>query len=112
MRHPRSFGSFPKVIEEYVVRDKKLSIELAINKMTGQTAKIFDIQSRGILKKGMGADILIMDIENVKANTTWTDIFAVPSGFEYVIVNGQVTDTSVKSSEPTYGRVLLKHKED
>ena len=112
MRHPRSFGSFPKVIEEYVVRDKVLSLELAINKMTGQTAKIFDIQSRGLLKEGMGADILIMDIENIKANTTWTDIYAVPTGFDYVIVNGHVTDTAVKSSEPTFGRVLLKHKGD
>lgn len=112
MRHPRSFGSFPKVIEEYVVRDKVLSIELAINKMTGQTAKIFDILTRGLLKEGMGADILVIDLENIKANTTWTDIFAAPSGFDYVIVNGQVTDTAVKSSEPTYGRVLLKHKGD
>lgn len=112
MRHPRSFGSFPKVIEEYVVRDKVMSLELAINKMTGQTAKIFDIQTRGILKAGMGADVLVMDIENIKANTTWTDIYAEPSGFDYVIVNGQVTNTTPNSSEPTYGRVLLKTKGD
>ncbi len=112
MRHPRSFGSFPKIIEEYVVRDGLLSLELAINKMTGQTAKIFDIQTRGFLKQGMGADILVMDIENVKANTTWTDLFAEPTGFDYVIVNGRVTDTSTNSSEPTYGRVLLKTQGD
>lgn len=112
MRHPRSFGSFPKVIEEYVVRDKLLSLELAINKMTGQTAKIFDIQTRGLLKEGMGADILVMDLENVKANTTWTDIYAEPTGFDAVIVNGNVTDTSVKSSSPIFGRVLLKTKGD
>lgn len=112
MRHPRSFGSFPKVIEEYVVRDKVMSIELAINKMTGQTANIFGIQTRGLLKEGMGADILVMDLENIKANTTWTDIYAQPTGFDYVIVNGKVTDTSPKSSEPTYGRVLLKHQGD
>lgn len=112
MRHPRSFGSFPKVIEEYVVRDKVLPLELAINKMTGQTASIFDIQTRGLLKVGYGADILVMDIDNVKANTTWTDIYAEPSGFDYVIVNGKITDTSVDSGEPTFGRVLLKNKGD
>lgn len=112
MRHPRSFGSFPKVIEEYVVRDKLLSLELAINKMTGQTAHIFRLQSRGLLKEGYGADILVMDLHNVKANTTWTDIYAEPTGFDYVIVNGHITDTSVKSSQPTYGRVLLKTKGD
>jgi N-acyl-D-amino-acid deacylase len=112
MRHPRSFGSFPKVIEEYVVRDKLLSLELAINKMAGQTANIFDIQSRGLLKAGMGADILVIDLENIKANTTWTDIYAAPTGFDYVIVNGHVTDTAPKSSGAIYGRVLLKIKGD
>lgn len=112
MRHPRSFGSFPKIIEEYVVRDGVLSLELAINKMTGQTAKIFDIQTRGLLKPGMGADILVMDIENVRANTTWTDIFAEPTGFDYVIVNGRITDIAANSSEPTFGRVLLKTQGD
>jgi N-acyl-D-amino-acid deacylase len=112
MRHPRSFGSFPKVIEEYVVRDKVMSIELTINKMTGQTANIFGIKSRGLLKEGMGADIIVMDLQNVKANTTWTDIYAEPTGFDYVIVNGHVTNTVPKSSEPTYGRVLLKTKGD
>ena len=112
MRHPRSFGSFPKVIEEYVVRDKVMSLELAINKMTGQTANIFDIQSRGTLEIGKAADIIVMDLENVTAGTTWTDIFAEPTGFDYVIVNGQITDITAKSSEPTYGRVLLKTNGD
>ncbi|MEZ5757734.1 MAG: amidohydrolase family protein [Emcibacteraceae bacterium] len=112
MRHPRSFGSFPKVIEEYVVRDKMMPIELAVNKMTGQTANIFDIQTRGLLKEGYGADILVMDLDNLRANTTWTDIYAEPTGFDYIIVNGKVTDPSVKADKPTFGRVLLKTKGD
>ncbi|MCC3861860.1 N-acyl-D-amino-acid deacylase family protein [Pseudemcibacter aquimaris] len=112
MRHPRSFGSFPKVLHEYVVRDKLMSLELAINKMTGQTADIFDIQTRGRLKQGMGADILVIDLENVRAGTTWTDIFAEPTGFDAVIVNGKATDISAGSDSPIYGRVLLKTKGD
>ncbi len=112
MRHPRSFGSFPKVIEEYVVRDKTMSIELAIHKMTGLTAKTFGIQTRGLLKQGYGADILVIDLNNVKASTSWSDIYAQPTGFDYVIVNGKITDTSVKSKSPVFGRILLKHKAD
>lgn len=112
MRHPRSFGSFPKVIEEYVVKDKVLPLELAIHKMTGQTAQTFGLKSRGLLKKGYGADVLVMDLKNIKANTTWTNIYAEPKGFDYVIVNGHVTDTSARSPKPTYGRVLLKTKGD
>ena len=95
-----------------MVRDKLMTIEMTINKMTGQTANIFDILTRGLLKPGMGADILVIDLENVKANTTWTDIYAEPTGFDYVIVNGHITDTTAKSSEPTFGRVLLKHMGD
>jgi N-acyl-D-amino-acid deacylase len=112
MRHPRSFGSFPKVIEEYVVRDKILSLELAIHKMTGQTADIFGIKTRGRLKAGFGADILVMDIADMKANTTWTDIYAQPTGFEYIIVNGKVADSTPNSTQPTSGRVLLKNMGD
>lgn len=112
MRHPRSFGSFPKVLHEYVVRDKLIPLELAINKMTGQTADIFDILTRGRLKEGMGADILVIDLENVRAGTTWTDIFAEPTGFDAVIVNGKVTDTTKESDSPIYGRVLRKTKGD
>jgi len=112
MRHPRSFGSFPKVIGEYVMRDKAMSIEFAINKMTGLTAKTFGIQTRGLLKQGYGADILVIDLDNVKAGTSWSDIYAQPTGFDYVIVNGKITDTSPKSKSPVFGRVLRKHKAD
>lgn len=112
MRHPRSFGSFPKVLYEYVVRDKVMSLELAINKMTGQTADIFDIQTRGRLKEGLAADIVVLDLENVRPGTDWTDVYAEPSGFDAVIVNGMITDTTAGSDSPIYGRILRKTKGD
>ena len=112
MRHPRSFGSFPKVLYEYVVRDKVMSLELAINKMTGQTADIFDIQTRGRLKEGMAADIVVMDLENVRPGTDWTDVYAEPTGFDAVIVNGMITDTTAGSDSRINGRILRKTKGD
>ncbi|PHR61464.1 MAG: N-acyl-D-amino acid deacylase [Robiginitomaculum sp.] len=112
MRHPRSFGSFPKILEEYVVRDKLLSIELAIHKMSSLTAQTFGLKSRGILKAGLAADILVIDLKHVKAGTNWTDIYAQPSGFDAVIVNGKIADTSEKSTTPNYGRSLRKHRND
>ena len=108
MRHPRSFGSFPKIIETYVVKDKLLSIEQAVHKMSGLTADTFGIQSRGQIKAGLAADILIFDPKNIRANTGWTDIMAQPSGFDAVIVNGQVADISAGSDAPVYGRALRK----
>lgn len=112
MRHPRSFGSFPKILEDYVVRDHLLSIELAVHKMSGLTAQTFGLKSRGVLKAGLAADILVIDLAHVKAGTGWADIYAQPSGFDAVIVNGNIADTSEKSTTPNYGRSLQKHKND
>ena len=53
-----------------------------------------------------------MDLDNLRANTTWTDIYAEPTGFDYIIVNGKVSDPTVKADKPTFGRVLLKTKGD
>ena len=108
MRHPRSFGSFPKVLEDYVVRDKLMSVERAVHKMSGLTAQTFGLKSRGILKPGLAADILVIDLEHIKAGTGWSDIKAKPSGFDAVIVNGKVTDTEENSEAPVYGRILRK----
>ena len=112
MRHPRSYGSFPKVIEEYVVRDKLIPIELAVHKMTGLTAKTFDIKTRGFLKSGMAADILVINLDEITAGTDWSDINAKPTGFDAVIVNGQITETAEKSNVEVYGRTLLKTRGD
>jgi N-acyl-D-amino-acid deacylase len=112
MRHPRSYGSFAKILEEYVVRDKLLSPELAVHKMSGLTAQTFGILSRGTLAPGMAADILVIDLANVKAGTGWSNIQAQPSGFDAVIVNGHVTDTTKQSGADVYGRMLLKTKGD
>jgi len=108
MRHPRSFGSFPKIIEDYVVRDETLSIEQAIHKMSGLTAQTFSIQTRGLLKPGLAADILVFDPTNIKANTGWSDIMAQPTGFDAVIVNGQPTDITAVSGAPVFGKTLRK----
>ncbi len=108
MRHPRSFGSFPKIIEEYVVKDGLLTIEQAVHKMSGLTAQTFALKSRGQLKSGLAADILIFDPVNVKANTGWSDIMAEPTGFDAVIVNGHITDIAAGSGEPVYGKALRK----
>lgn len=108
MRHPRSFGSFPKIIETYVVNDNLLTLEQAVHKMSGLTAKTFGIQSRGQIKVGQAADILVYDPANIRANTGWSDITAQPTGFDAVIVNGQVTDIKAGSGAPVYGRALRK----
>jgi N-acyl-D-amino-acid deacylase len=91
-----------------VVRDETLSIEQAIHKMSGLTAQTFSIQTRGLLKPGLAADILVFDPTNIKANTGWSDIMAQPTGFDAVIVNGQPTDIMAVSGAPVFGKTLRK----
>ena len=111
MRHPRGYGSFAKIIEEYVIKRKRLNLEAAIHKMTYLPAQTIGIQKRGLIQKGYFADLLVFAPSQIKANATYENPHQLATGFEYVIVNGQVTykkgDFTTKNTTLT-GRVLNK----
>lgn len=90
MRHPRGYGSFAKIIEEYVRNRNSLSLEEAIRKMTSLPAEIIGIPKRGILAPGYYADLLIFDPAQVKANANYENPHQLASGFAVVMVNGVV----------------------
>ncbi len=107
MHHPRGYGSFAKIIEEDVQTNKLLTLENAIYKMTGLSAKIVGLKDRGIIKKGLKADIVIFDPEEVKSKATFDQPHQLAVGFKYVFVNGHL----VKEGDDFYnrrGEVLLK----
>jgi len=111
MRHPRGYGSFAKIIEEYVLKQKRLSLVEAIRKMTHFPAQTIGLQKRGLIQKGNFADLLIFDPTAIKANATYEKPHQLASGFEYVMVNGQITyskeDFTTKKTALA-GRVLYK----
>lgn len=88
--HPRSFGTFPRVLGRYVREIKLLSLEEAISKMTYLPAKKMNIIDRGIIKEGAYADITIFDPDRIIDKATYDDPFQYPEGIEYVIVNGEI----------------------
>ena len=59
--HPRGYGSYPKVLGQYVRENKYLTIEQAVNKMTGVAANNMGLKKRGILAPDMVADIVVFD---------------------------------------------------
>ena len=89
MRHPRAAGTYAKLVEEYVVRDKKLSIEEMVRKATGFPAQTLRLTDRGLIREGAKADLLVFDPAKVKARSTYVDPFAMADGFDLVMVNGQ-----------------------
>ncbi|MBI5183631.1 MAG: amidohydrolase family protein, partial [Nitrospinae bacterium] len=110
--HPRTFGTFPRILGRYVRDIGLLDLSTAIKKMTLYPCKRLGINDRGLIKEGMYADIVIFDPANVSDTATYEYPFKYPSGIEYVIVNGVVT---VKKGEHTMalaGRVLRRDGED
>jgi len=89
MRHPRATGTYAKLIEEYVVRDRKLPIEEAVRKATSLPAHILRLADRGVIRPGAKADLLLFDPGKVRARSTYLDPFASAEGFDLVMVNGR-----------------------
>ena len=86
--HPRSFGTFPKVLGHYVRNKGILSIEEAVFKMTWLPARIMGIPFRGQIKQGYFADLVILDPDRVASRATYLQPDRYPEGIPYVIVNG------------------------
>jgi N-acyl-D-amino-acid deacylase len=89
--HPRSFGTFPRVLGHYVREEKVMPLETAIHKMTGMPAKKIRLSDRGVIRPGAFADMVAFDPAMVRDEATFTDPRRAPSGIGMVVVNGVVT---------------------
>lgn len=107
-KHPRSYGSFPKVIEEYVINEPLMTLQKAIYKMTALPARATGIQDRGTLQVGKKADILVFAPQDIKANATWTEYNKPPEGFALVVVNGKVAVEQGRVSDRPHGKILRR----
>jgi N-acyl-D-glutamate deacylase len=102
--HPRSAGTRAKVLR-MVREDKNMPLMEAISKMSYLHAKYFDelagipqFKTKGRMQEGMDADIVVLDPDTVRDNSTYeVGMGAIPStGIPYVLVNGVIV---VKDSE-------------
>lgn len=108
MRHPRGYGTFAKIIEEYVNNRKLFPLGTAVNKMTGLSAQTIGLKNRGILKAGYKADLLVFDPLEVKANATYENPHQFATGFDWVMVNGQFAISNGKLTGERFGLMLKK----
>jgi N-acyl-D-amino-acid deacylase len=88
--HPRTYGTFPRVLSKYVREDKVLSLPEAIRKMTSLPAARFGLKNRGRVAKNFMADLVVFDPDKIKDKATFSDPHQYPEGVEYVLVNGKV----------------------
>ena len=110
MRHPRSYGTYAKIIQEYVVATDRMTLPVAVRKMSGLPAQIVGLEDRGTLAVGNKADVLVFAPEAVKATATWAEPRQHPEGFDYIIVNGRVAVASGELADESFGRILRKQK--
>ena len=103
--HPRSTGTFPRVLGHYTRDLKLLSLEEAIRKMTSLPADVVGFKNRGRIKNGLPADIVIFNPETIIDNSTFEQPNLYSSGVIHVFVNG----VSVMQNEKMTGNAPGKY---
>ena len=104
--HPRSYGTFARVLGVYVRERHVLTLEDAVRKMTSFPAARLRLPDRGILRAGMKADVTVFDPSTVRDRATFENAHQYAEGFSVVIVNGQVVFEKGEMTAARPGRVL------
>ncbi|HET8587850.1 MAG TPA: amidohydrolase family protein [Candidatus Limnocylindria bacterium] len=105
---PRTYGSFPRVLGEFVRERRIMSLEEAVRKMTSAPAALLGLTDRGLLRDGMAADIVIFDAERVRSLATYDEPRRFPEGIEHVLVNGEPVVDAGGHSGALPGRALRR----
>jgi N-acyl-D-amino-acid deacylase len=106
--HPRTYGTYPRVLEHYVREEKLLSLEQAVHRMTGMVARKLGLSDRGVLAPGAAGDVVLFDPARVRDHATYADPRRSPEGMAHVFVNGAWTVRDAKQTDARAGRVLAK----
>ena len=104
--HPRSYGTFPRILRKYVREEHKLTLEDAIRKFSALPAQQMRIADRGVLKEGMWADITVFDPATIHDVATFEKPNQLSVGMEYVLVNGIPVISQGKMTGALPGKVL------
>ena len=108
--HPRGYGAFTRVLGHYVRKEKALSMEQAIYKMTGLSAQQTGIKKRGSIKTGYYADIVIFNTETVSDEATISEPHKLSEGIETVWVNGTIVFENKKTTELYPGNIIKRQQ--
>jgi dihydroorotase/N-acyl-D-amino-acid deacylase len=104
--HPRAWASTARILGRYVRDEKLLRLEEAVRKMTSFAASAAGIQDRGLIRPGMAADLVVVDLAKVKDLATYEEPRRYSAGFPYVAVNGVLVVDDSRITGATPGRVV------
>lgn len=104
--HPRAYGTFPRILRKYVHDEHLLTLADAIRKFSALPAAREHLVDRGVLKKGMWADIVVFDPNKIHDTATYEHPNRLAVGMEYVLVNGVPVIDGGKMTGALPGQVL------
>jgi N-acyl-D-amino-acid deacylase len=104
--HPRTYGTFARVLGKYVRDESILSLEEAIRRMTSLPATNLKLDRRGMLRSGNFADVVIFDPEKIQDHATYAQPLQYASGVIHVLVNGTLVLKDGEHTGATPGQVV------
>jgi N-acyl-D-amino-acid deacylase len=107
--HPRAYGTFPRILGEYVREEHVLSLPEAIRKMTSLPASNLGLKDRGLIREGMAADLVIFDADKIIDKADYANPHQYPEGLTHVIVNGQIVVADGEHTGNKPGKALFRN---
>ena len=105
---PRTYGSFPRVLGQFVREEALVSLEEAVRSMTSAAAARLGLRDRGLIRDGHVADLVVFDADRVRSNATYDEPRRFPDGIEWVVVAGEVVVERGEHTGARPGRVLRR----
>lgn len=108
--HPRSTGTYPRVLARYVREQGLLSLPEAIRKMTSFPAQFLGLTDRGLVQRGKAADLAIFDPRTVADLSTYARPCTLSTGMKHVFVNGVAVIEDGRPTEARPGRFVPRQR--
>jgi len=105
-RHPRAYGTYPRVLGKYVREEGVIPLEDAIRKMTSAVADRLGLHERGLLREGCFADVVIFDPQTITDHATFTDSHQLSTGVRDMWINGARVLENGSHTGATPGRIV------
>jgi N-acyl-D-amino-acid deacylase len=107
--HPRLWGAFPRVLARYWREQQLFTMEQAVHKMTGLSARNFRLHQRGQIQPGWFADIVVFDPQRIRDVATYENPLAQSEGVQMVFVNGELELDGGNATLRRAGKLLRRH---
>ncbi len=108
---PRTYGSYPRILGQFVRDEGILGLEEAVRRMTSAAAARLGLRDRGVIRDGAAADLVVFDPATIRSDATVDDPRRDPVGVEAVIVNGTVVVDGNRHTGRTPGRALRRGRD-